>query len=517
MRRPLSAGAFGPYLLVAGGALWRLVHTPLARFTGDEASFFHTAARIASLDAHPALGPPVSGTSAHHPGPLFYDLIALGAVLWRHPLACSAVVVLVASVSLATLVAFVRRTRGETAAWAVATVGALGPWPVLYADRPWNSNVAPWLAWLGLFFLEGAVRRRTRATGWWVGALVCLALLPQFHLSAPVAWAAAAAWWWRAGHRPPPRRALLIGAVLVGTAYAPALVWDLTHQAQNLRALLHRGARGHAPLRSLADVFYYLWAFGGLAIGYHVRTGYWGGYSPWQAFDLAPPLTGWYGPLGVVAVPAAGALVVAGLAVEIRAAAGVARRSASHGDGPGQPGPDLLRTGLVAGLLAALALLAASHKPVYPHYVNLLLPLVLVWPARGAAALVEATRGAWRGLAVAALAALALEGAWLTHRYYAEVDDLVGVATTEASVETVASVQRGRPFSLRFHTFPNGFAWRVMARDVLGVPWNAARHAADTWDVWPHRPAGLDAEREVWRVGPLWLVRHGEGTRAAMP
>ena len=63
-------------VLLGLGLAFRLWALPSARFTGDESYFWATARNIATFDASATFGPAMTGSSAFHPSPLFYYLMA---------------------------------------------------------------------------------------------------------------------------------------------------------------------------------------------------------------------------------------------------------------------------------------------------------------------------------------------------------------------------------------------------------------------------------------------------------
>ena len=119
-----------------------------ARWTSEESWFFADIVATAQGERWSALGTPVSGTHGAHPGPYFYWILApfaLGGSPW---LVAFGVAVLDSIGQLLALLGLSqlwrhRRDRDTTltALGLAALILALSPWTLLYADRPWNSNL----------------------------------------------------------------------------------------------------------------------------------------------------------------------------------------------------------------------------------------------------------------------------------------------------------------------------------------------------------------------------------------
>lgn len=495
---------WGPYVLLALGLLlrwWLLVD---ARFTGDEALFYRTTQQIAQDGTWPVLGPPVSGTEARHPGAGFYYLMSIPAALSDSPVLPGAFVALLSALSLGLLVTMARRTRGDAAAWVVGALGATSPWLILYADRIWNSNVAPWMA---LTVLYGVWRMHVVPRSRWI-AVVAFGLMAlfQFHLSAPVLWVAVLAclavwrprWNWKA---------LAVGIGLGVLWYTPYLVYELSHDFANSRAILHRGTGGAEDAAQIGPALTYLWLMGTGEIGYHVHTGYWQPYDPVaQVFSAAgwADSRSWYGEVWLAGV--ALSLLVGALGIG-RALVDLVRHAIRR-TAPADP----MAIALVTGGVAGVALLVASNKPVYPHYVNLLLAPCFFLAADGVAVLtsVARSRPLRHALSGAIVLALMVSYAVVTHGYYRRVDARVGAATSLAAAETIVDSVGTDRFSLHFRTFPNHFALGVLARTTLHAPWNEDRNARRRFTLIPIEE-GVDVptvrgDDRLYQAGDVWIV-----------
>ncbi len=477
--------------LVLLGVGFRLLVLGDARFTGDESYFWATARNIATFDAAPIYGPPLTGSEAYHPGPIFYYLMALpqrlGVSPWLGGAALAALHGLAAWL-VYRLLAADGSAQARLAGRLALALWLFAPWDVLYGDRVWLSCAAP--VW-GTLLLHAAARVAEGPR--WQAALVFLGLVcPQLHMSAPVVWASAGAlvvlgpwprWSWRA---------LLVGVGLAVLAYGPPIYWELAHEFSNTRAILAQGGGKEgwdqlrlAPLR----VFGYALLYGSADIAYHFGTGYWTRFDDvatylslagWQRRMAGLEGRLWVG-LGAasIAVAALGwGLALGGLAGRIRAAWGARDRAVLT------PG-DRVLVALGVGLLAAIALLVVAKKGYFPHYTNLLMPALLAPVALGLAALSGRGRSG-RGLALGLVALSAVAMAGSTLRYYRQVDRLNGLDATRGMVARVLA--EPGPYGLRFTGFYNLFAWQMLAQTEHRAPFAPVGHAPVQFVVHNHAP-----------------------------
>lgn len=448
-------------LLVAGVLLraWAVGH---ARFTGDESYFWATARNVATLDAAPVYGPPMTGSEAYHPGPIFYYLMAVPQRLGASPWFGGLFVALLHTLSSALLGLLARRAWGDRAGLIALALVAFAPWDVLYADRIWLSCVAP--VW-GALILYAATRLDSAR---WQGALVFFALTcPQLHMSAPVVWVAAGVLAlgtprpWRVAWRP-----IGVALVLVLLAYAAPLVHELTHDFVNTRAILTKGG-GQEPWDVVRQTPLKVLGYAVLAatseLGYHFDTGYWRPFDERVAYFSSAGQAAWWARHGVLwGALTLGTVLLSllawGTAVLATARAVLATRTADPARRAPLPLGDRVTLALVAGLLAATALMVLAKKPFFPHYTNLLMPLLL-WPV------VRLWDQAWsrgrRALATGALALTALAMASGAVRYYLEVDRRNGMSATVEMVER--ALAGPAPLEVSFTGFYNRFAWEMLA------------------------------------------------------
>jgi hypothetical protein len=453
--------ALAATLLSLGLAL-RLWATGHARITGDESHFWFVARRVATFQYFPVYGPEITGTPASHPGGLFYYAMAIPQLFGSSPRLGAAFVAILHVVAGWLVYRLLLEARGSGAAIAGLAVAMASPWDVLYADRIWVSCLVPVLGTVGLY---AATRARDSAA--WQGALAGLLLvLPQVHLSAPVLWIACAV---IVLLRPPARwnrRALWIGVAIAFVLYAPMLVVEVQSGFRNTRAILEK-AGGHEPLANVLktpfEVLGYAILYGSAELSYHFDRGYWGGYDDVARYLTAP---GWArawtrdgpiaGSLGILSVLTAIALWIStAIGLGPRIVGAVKRRERSALDLG-----DVILVSLAAGLMAAAALMMASKKTWFPHYANVLMPM-LVFPI--GAGFARAVR--IRTVVAGALAASAGIMTVNTIRYYREIDGLNGLSATIAMVGDAVAEQ---PVGLSFDHFDNRFAWSRIAIGIYG-------------------------------------------------
>ena len=371
--------------------------------------------------------------------------------------------------------------RGPRAATLAMALAAFAPWDVLYGDRIWGSCVVP--VW-GALAIYGSARAREQPR--WLGAVVFLALvLPQMHLSSPILWAACAVI--VALRRPArwPWRALGVGLGLVVLAYLPTLLAEFRSDFANTHRILNR-AGGNAPwseaLWAPVKVFAYAVLYGSSEIGYHWARGYWGGgFSEAEAYLTARGLGRWlhqHGPGLAAAHAVSVALAAVGWGVGLRSTVRAIVGQTRHGTSVGQsragtsvdrnrPSLDLetvLTLGLLAGLTVGAVLMVVARKRYFPHYANILMPMVLAPMVFG---LDRLAARSWARLGVSAAVAVSMLAMLIgTARYYLTIDALNGLGPTLAMVDRVA--EDSAAAQVRFTHFNNGYAWQVLARGVHG-------------------------------------------------
>lgn len=451
------------------GLAYRLALVPWVRFTGDESQFWQVSLRIARLESFPAFGPSLTGSAARHPGPAFHYLLALPQTLSSSPYAGSVFVALLHAVAGACVFRMADRAVGRVGGLAALALFMFGPWNVLYGSSIWLSSVAPAWATFMLFCASRASESRL-AQG---GLLFFVLTSPQFHMSAPVAWAAAAvvlvARW--------PGRwsvtALTLGLLGAFSTYGPALNAEVSSGFANTQAILNRGLGGEpwSQLRwSPAKTFGYAALMPTAEIGYHFARGYWSGTFRESAYYFSASgaarwlsFHGWWSlPILLSVVASSAAWLVAGVRF-VRA-----RAQLAPWRWRGLPERDAWALAIIVGVVAATALLMASKKGFFPHYMNVLTP-VLVLPLAFAAA--DVARRFRAGAAFAAVAVIVTAMSATTVRYLRDVDRLNGL---EALLSMTARiVDEPVPVRVEWRGFPNGAAMTRLAADYFQAGhWN---------------------------------------------
>jgi hypothetical protein len=414
----------------------RLLMLGDARWTGEESSFFSQIYATGQGLRWSALGTPVSGTHGSHPGPYFYWLLApfsLGASPWL----VSFAVALFDSLGHLLALAGLKRLWGEgekqRLALGVATgLLALSPWALLYADRPWNSNLVSLPVGLALFGLAS----------WWrkggLGGFLCLtaglAVLPSFHLSAPILglpMLLAVASRWRLLNR----RSVLAGAMLSTLIWAPYLSHEWENSAANTRALLSRSLPSvSSPSNTLLALS---WPLRLVApeIGYHAQKGYWSPYQPgaWTRPDSSAG-SAWHRVHTSLALP--GILLGLGLAFTSLGwwLFGLRRRK----------NRDLFAFILAVGTLSGWMLLLIAGRRAYPHYLHPLLPFYAGAFGLGLAELCRP--GRWRALLLGAFVVQLFSGVVVSARFQSENDQQFGLNANLYTLELIRRFGDVKPY-----------------------------------------------------------------------
>lgn len=340
-------------------------------FADDESLFWATGVQIARGEAFPLVGPPISGSPAGLPGPLFYWVCALPAFISPHPYVNSVFYALFAQVGALAFAAVLRRWWGVRTAGLFLVLSIAAPWLVVYADRVWAGNLFFGLCSIVVWLTSRLVSRPTRrAEAFALGALAVA--MPQLHLST-VHLVLASGAVLLVFRKKPSIRWLLVGAVVGALFYVPYLVHELRTDFSNTLAI--RAHAAGAPERTASRLGSLYLSFFGQAttdLAYLFARGYWHAFNH---FDF------WRGD-GVAMMNAiydkAGARVLlwavhglswlaqlAGFGVVIVRA--IRRRRL-----------DLLSALLLVGLADITALYVASGKSGYVHYTTIVAPLTVL-------------------------------------------------------------------------------------------------------------------------------------------
>lgn len=503
--RQHTAAVVALLVLAVSVRLWCVGH---ARFTSEEATFWGMARNIATFTSATSYGPALTGSEAMHPGPLFYFVMAVPALFGRSPWLGGAFVALLHGLAGYLGYDLARSMRGPRAGLIFLALFLFAPWDVLYGDRVWLSCVAPvWgtaMLWSAHKSAEPAREGGERAREFHQALFVFLALVcPQFHMSAPLGWAACFVVLYFARPFSVSRRAVALGAFGAFLAYLSPIIWELTHGLSNTRAILRHGggrASAAAVLASPLRVFGYAVLYASGEVGYHFERGYWRVFDEAQFYFSAAGLREYLRTRGAAhALLNAASVLVSLLAWGRAFVRCVEERGALRTSLEAR-----VRLALVTGLAAAVALLVVSRKGYYPHYTNLLMPLLLL-PVAMELARVELRALRWGAIAVTA-GAMAVS----TVRYYREVDGLNGLRETQAMVARVA--REPGPVEVHFGGYDNRDAWAFIAQ-TQGVPLRIEETAPTVFVVRngarftePTPPGG------AW-FGPVLLERRGPSGR----
>jgi hypothetical protein len=344
------------FLLVGLAAIIRLCLISTSHFVGDEALFYHTISQIREGVLFPELGPAVTGGGAKHPGPLFFYLMSLSQFISRTPEAANAEVAILGALSIGFFWSAMKTVLGAFPAFVASLMMACAPWSILYADRIWNSNVI-------IFFVSiafwAATQIHRKADSRWIALFVTTcAVMPQIHLSVPIAWLGLMAmilpqwrkWNWRW---------IAVGVVVSVLFYAPYLDFELRTGFSNLKALLSENS--HLPgARYSYEILFYAFRFFTLDVSYFELNGSWGGLSEWVSLKTA--FTGSLArPFNVFCFLAfVSSLFLSGL---IYAKAFQYRKYLG-----------IFWWAFVVGVGADIVLLTVTPKPFFPHYLVTILP-----------------------------------------------------------------------------------------------------------------------------------------------
>lgn len=445
-------------ILLVSGFLFRVWAVGNARFTGDESYFWATARNTATFEAGPVYGPALTGSGAYHPGPLFYYLMAFSQLFGVSPWIGGIFVALLHVLSSFLAYRLASRIGGERAGILVLILLLFAPWDVLYADRIWLSCVAPVFGTLALY---SATRRDS--FGWQIMLAFSVLVLPQFHMSAPIVWAAILILILCLPPAPWKPKALLIGLFLAVCAYGPPIVRELSTEFGNTRAILREGG-GKEPwdivVQTPLKVFGYILFYTSSEIGYHFNAGYWRPFDDLRHYASAEGWRGWldfhgaWAWAGIVSLLLAAIAWISAIGAFFRAFKRAVQQKSRRA--LGFEGSFALA--MLVALIAATALMMLSKKPYFPHYTNLLMPLILVLPA---AALDRLFTTKLKPVVALALGISVLSMASNTIRYYLTVDRLNGMSATLSMVDRV--MDGPMPVELRFDGFNNSFAWEMLA------------------------------------------------------
>jgi 4-amino-4-deoxy-L-arabinose transferase-like glycosyltransferase len=425
-----------------------------ARFGGDEALFFRIGMDIVELKSWPLLGTQITDGRGLLPGPAFLYLMALPLVFVRAPEAQYAFVEVLGACTVLLFWHAMRRPFGERAAFFAGMLMSFSPWSTLYADRTWNPNVLPFFVVLALL---AALRVRDDPRSRWLAVfLPACAVMPHFHMSAPVAWAGLAVLVAPTVRRWD-RKWLAWGLAISFVLYIPLLANEIHTGFGNTRNIFAETVGNTAGHERHATSFLwipvYALRFLTLDATYHELTGYWGGPDEVACLKAAwlgtPPRP--HHPLRVLAL--ACSLVLAGLAFWR------ARRAWRS--------PWLLA--FAAALVVNMALLGLAGKQVFGHYVTNLFPFVFVVYAALGRVLDARTR--MRAVIVALGLVFCIGGAEVTWMVSRRVDARIGLEVHRKTMERIGEDAAREGFDrVRLDSFlASNYDWAIFSSRAMGL------------------------------------------------
>lgn len=492
-------------VLVIGACAFRLALIRTARFCGDEAEFWSMARSIAMGEAHPLLGPPVSGGAARHPGPAFYYIMAFSQLFSRTPEAANAFIAVLGGLSVGLYWDALRRSFGDWGALLAAFLLACAPWSALFADRIWNANL---LCILVVIAFWAACRLRERPDSWLVVPFLALCIvMPQVHMPAPAALTALGVLVWPALRKT--RKSYLALGIALGVAlYEPFIKNELTTGFSDTLAVLHE--TGSTRTLGFTLVPLYVLRMLTTDTSYQLLAGYWGGLDEPAAlklqflgnadFPLAPHRL----VLFLVSLVLVGVAVVSGARALIRA-----RRAKEP-----MPWAGSFFGAAVTGFVANILFLALTGKAIFAHYVASLLPFYYVMFAALGQRLEKAsarTKDLTLGLAIATAAG----GVDATFYVSRTMDARNGLVTQRAVLERMygdlGPNERSVSLSSSFRVDMTGY--EHLARIIYARPlWFGGGRHAYRLRLAPHdkgATVGAMSGTAVLAVGPVVMYRLG--------
>jgi len=407
-----------------------------ARWTGEESWFFSEIFATAHGERWSALGTPVSGTRGAHPGPYFYWLLAPFA--WTaSPWLVSFGVALFDSVghilALMSLRLFWQdKPYLKTALPIVVMILAFSPWALLYADRPWNSNLVSLPVGMALLGFSWWWCRSTRWPGFAL-LTVGLATLPSFHLSAPIIglpMLIGVIWKWRRLNR----QTLITGAVLSVLIWTPYGLHEWKHSGANTKGLSSRNLPAVSSPPNTRLALSWPIRLVGPEIGYHAQRGYWSPYQPgaWMKPESSAGQA-WlriHGGVNLVGTLVGTLLIVLLWVIYLWH---LRRR----------PQIDIFSVLLVSGTFLGWALLVIAGRRAYPHYLHPMLPYYA--GAIGIGFSLAWNHLRWRRILVAAFAISLLTGLNNTHRFQRHNDRPYSLQANLLSIDIMRRFGGARP------------------------------------------------------------------------
>ncbi|MBN2005323.1 MAG: DUF2079 domain-containing protein [Anaerolineae bacterium] len=247
----------------------RLERPTLVEFKRDEATVVRMAQAIAYEGYLPAAG--VDSSVGIDNLPLTLYLMALPLRLWNDPVAA---VVFTAFLNAAAVVAcyFVARTYlNERAALVATFLFSVNPWAVLYARKIWSHPLPLFsLAFMACLFAAFVRGRRWALTGAFVSLAGLLGLQLEALVFVPILGVCLILYRDQIAWKP-----LLAGVAIFLLLMSPYLIYDATHQWENVRGALAYASPGERAFAMDALRFPFMLATSagieGQAGGFHLQ------------------------------------------------------------------------------------------------------------------------------------------------------------------------------------------------------------------------------------------------------
>ncbi|MGQ9676445.1 MAG: hypothetical protein ACUVX1_12355 [Chloroflexota bacterium] len=219
--------------VVAVAAYSRLSYLDLVEFKGDEVAVSNLAVMLAERQHLPLVGIPSSVGIANPPA--FVYLMTLPYLFTRDPALATGFIGALGILAVLACYYLTREYFGSFAAAVAGLLFAASPWAIMYSRKVWAQDVLPVFALLLMATLYAyAVKGRS----WQLApAILLAALLPQIHFSGvalmPLLLLVVVIYRDRFCWLP-----FLCGVALATLTLVPYLIWQVTHNWGDVRALL---------------------------------------------------------------------------------------------------------------------------------------------------------------------------------------------------------------------------------------------------------------------------------------
>jgi len=349
---------------------------------------------------------------------------------------------------------------------------------VISHDRIWLSNAAPVLGMLTYY----AAYKWDSSPKWQILFIVSAVILPQFHMSAPVLWIGAVALILLKKNRKISIATVLYALLICIVIYSPYIYHEILHNFSNTIAILNKGG----GRESAANLFWIpLKVFGNgilfssSEIGYHFSRGYWGGFNYGEYYFSVKGLNRFFmnnGPLLSLITIFTVLLSTMSWVTTLGSMTSSFIKAIKSRDIRSVSSEHKVTLSFLVSLTAGAFLLIIAKKPYYPHYINLLMPLLIIPVALFLDTITKKLKEKEGYIAVTAIVVIIMISmASNSMRYYLNIDALNGLDNTIEMTEK-ALKEKSR-ISLKFRHFNNSSSWRALARSYFNKPLKLDRNA----------------------------------------